>query len=89
MQDELIQLWEQVMGSPPDPEQFAIWQGLHSVDIIRRSILRTAIKNQKVGGMMPQDYRIRYASKTMPMTLDRDAEHQENRRRLAQEMEAA
>lgn len=83
---ELIELWAKTLGEPPAAEQFEVWLALHPAEVVRKAILRTAIKNQKVGGTMPQDYRIKYASKTMLVTADRDAANAENRRRLADAM---
>ena len=62
---DLISLWERVLGSPPSKEQFAIWAELHSLETMHRAILKTAIKNQKMGGSMTQDHRERFASKVM------------------------
>src|ERR1035438_6624348 len=62
---DLISFWERVLGNPPSKEQFAIWAELHSLETMHRAILKTAIKNQKMGGSMTQDHRERFASKVM------------------------
>jgi hypothetical protein len=64
------ELWMRVLGTPPPPEQFAIWGELYSEEIIRKAILKTAVKNQKLNGTMSQDYRERFACKVMQRLLD-------------------
>jgi len=89
MHDELSHLWERTLGNPPTPAQFAIWAELHSLEVIKRAILRTATKNIQMGGTMSQDYRVRYASKAMLTTDTRAVEHATNRARLEAEFGAA
>jgi len=62
---DLISMWERVLGVPPAKEQFELWAMLHSLETIKHGILKTAIKNQKMGGTMSQDHRERFASKVM------------------------
>ena len=78
----LIELWTKVLGEPPTEQQFLIWAELYPVDVIRKGVLKTAIKNQNLGGMMTQDHRVRFANRVM-QTAVRDAEdHAANRERL-------
>ena|SRR5229473_563018 len=62
---DLISLWQRVLGNPPAQEQFEIWAEMHSFETMHRAILKTGIKNQKMGGRMSQDHRERFASKVM------------------------
>lgn len=64
------ELWTRVLGTPPPPEQFAIWGELFPEAIIRKAILKTAVKNQQLNGTMTQDYRERFASKVMMRLLN-------------------
>jgi hypothetical protein len=80
-------LWEKLLGEPPAPEQFAIWGELYTVDVIRKAILRVAIKNQNLGGTMTQDHRLRFASKCMSTATTAAAEHAANCGRMRIEME--
>jgi hypothetical protein len=82
---ELITLWERTLGTLPSEQQFAIWSELHTQDIIRRAVLKTAIKNQTMGGTMSSDHKFRFASRVM-MTLSAQREaNVQNRQRLAEE----
>jgi hypothetical protein len=71
---QLITLWERTLGTPPADDQFVIWLESHESDIVRRAILKTAIKNKTLGGMS-QDHKVRFASKVM---LTRVALRKEN-----------
>jgi len=83
---ELIQLWTRLLGEPPTEQQFLIWGELHPVEIIRKGVLKTAIKNQNLGGTMSADYRLRFANRVM-QTASREAlEHAANKARLHDEM---
>lgn len=64
------ELWTRVLGTPPPPEQFAIWGELFPVEIIRKGILKTAVKNQQLNGTMTPDHRERFASKVMARLLN-------------------
>jgi hypothetical protein len=83
---ELSQLWNKLIGEPPAPEQFGIWEELYPGDIIRKAILKTGIKNQNLGGTMTQDHRLRFANRVMQMASKDAAEHAANRERLHAEM---
>jgi hypothetical protein len=83
---ELIELWKRTLGEPPAEQQFVIWTESYKADIVRRAILKTATKNQTLGGMMSQDHRIRFASKCMITLAEQAAEHAANRARLQAEM---
>ncbi len=84
---ELITLWERTLGTPPSEQQFIIWVESHTPDIVRQAILKTATKNQTMGGTMSEDHKIRFASKVM-LTLSAQREEQaENREKLRQEFE--
>lgn len=78
-------LWENTIGESPTKEQFAIWEELHSPEVIRQAILKTGMKNQQMGGTMDSDHRLRYASKVMLTLTAQHAEHAANRERLRQE----
>jgi hypothetical protein len=82
---ELITLWEKTLGTPPNEQQFAIWTELHTQVIVRRAILKTAIKNQQLNGAMSSDHKFRFASRVM-MTLSEQAiKNAASRERLRQE----
>lgn len=56
---DLIILWERTLGGElPTDAQFAIWQATHTFEVIKRGILKTATKNQMMGGLMSQDHRL-------------------------------
>jgi hypothetical protein len=84
---ELITLWERVLGTPPSDQQFVIWSESHTADIVRQAILKTATKNQTMGGTMTEDHKVRFASKVMLTLSAQKTEHAANRERLRQEME--
>lgn len=50
--------------SPPE-SQFAIWLLRYDETVVRDAIARTAIKFEKLGGAMSDDYLSRFASATM------------------------
>lgn len=59
-------MWKRVLGEPiPTDEQFELWAIQHSSEAIRYGIVKTAIKNQTMGGRMSQDHKERFASKVM------------------------
>jgi len=84
---ELRTLWERTLGTPPPDEQFAIWIELHHPDIVRRAILKTAIKNQQMNRTMSSDHRFRFASRVM-MTLTEQAASNAANKRLRQAVES-
>ena len=85
---ELINLWQRTLGDPPNDRQFEIWAASHTEDIIRRAILKTATKNQTMGGTMSDDHRIRFASKVMITLTTQKTEHAANREKLNAEFAA-
>jgi hypothetical protein len=82
-------LWTSVLGNPPVDEQFNLWLALHTVEVIRQAIIKTAAKNLSQGKTMDGDYKVRFASKVMLVATERNAEHAANRACLAAEMKAA
>ena len=80
------ELWKQTLGALPSETQWAIWQGLHTPEVIKRAILKTAIKNQQLDGTMSDDYKLRFASKVMNTLTEQSAEHAANRAQLQAEM---
>ena len=58
-------MWERVLGTPPAKAQFELWTELHSLETIRRGILKTGTKNMAMHGTMSDDHKIRFASKVM------------------------
>jgi hypothetical protein len=82
---ELITLWERTLGTAPPEPQFVIWTESHATDLVRKAILKTATKNQTMGGTMSLDHQVRFASKVMLTLSEQRQEHSENRRRLEQE----
>jgi hypothetical protein len=85
---DLKSLWAKVLGQPvPSEQQFLIWMESHPSDVVRYGILRTATKNQTLGGTMSDDHRIRFASKVMLTLSAQREEHATNREKLSQEFE--
>lgn len=78
-------LWESTLGEAPTKEQFSIWEELHTEEIIRRAILKTAMKNQSLKGAMDSDHRLRYASRVMQTLTEQVAEYAVNKEKLEQE----
>jgi hypothetical protein len=84
---QLINLWERTLGKSPAEQQFVIWSESHAVDIVRQAILKTATKNQTMGGTMSEDHKIRFASKVMLTLSAQREENVANREKLSQEFE--
>jgi hypothetical protein len=84
---QLINLWERTLGTPPSEQQFVIWAESHDVKVVRQAILKTATKNQTLGGTMSEDHKVRFASKVMLTLSAQRKEHAENREKLRQEFE--
>jgi len=64
---QLQELWSVLFpnrNAPPE-SQFAIWLLRYDESIVRDAIARTAIKFEKLGGGMSDDYLSRFASATM------------------------
>jgi hypothetical protein len=87
--NEFIELWKRTLGEPPNETQFAIWQALHTPEVIKRGILKTAIKAQLLNGCMSTDHKLRFASKVMSTLTDANAQHARNRERLRDEFGGA
>ena len=84
---ELIKLWTTMLGTPPANEQFTVWAALHTPEVVRQGILRTAAKDLSLGKTMTLDYKIRFASKVMLVQTERSTSNALNRRRLSEEFE--
>ena len=84
---QLINLWERTLGTSPAEQQFVIWSESHAADIVRQAILKTATKNQSIGGSMSEDHKIRFASKVMLTLSAQREEHAANREKLRQDFE--
>ena len=84
---ELISLWQRTLGTPPPEQQFVIWAESHPIDIVRRAILKTATKNQMMGGAMSDDHKVRFASKVMLTLSAQREENAANRERLREDFE--
>lgn len=80
--NELKQLWQQLLGQPPDDAQWQLWSELHTLAVIRKGILATTSKNLSLGRTMDQDFMLRFASEVMIVHSERDAAHAENRERV-------
>ncbi len=87
--EELIQLWTKMLGELPGTTQFEIWMALHTPDVVKLGILRTAAKDLSLGKTMSLDYKIRFASKVMLVQTGRAAEHVANRAKLCAEFGGA
>jgi hypothetical protein len=85
----LIELWTKVLSDPPSDEQFALWTALHTPEVVRQGILRTAAKDLSLGKTMSSDYKVRFASKVMLTQTERNAAHATNREKLREELENA
>ena len=62
---ELIKLWERLIGTAPSPQQFEIWLAQFDFEITKQGILKTAMKNMSLDGLMTAEHRVRFASKCM------------------------
>lgn len=82
---DLIDLWTRVLSDPPSEEQFALWTALHTPEVVRQAILKTAAKDLSLGRTMTLDYKVRFASKVMLTQTERNADHAGNRARLREE----
>src|SRR5947209_15502195 len=84
---ELIKLWERLIGTAPSQQQFEIWMAQFDFEITKQGILKTAMKNMSLDGLMTAEHRVRFASKCMIVHAQRDIEHAANRAAIAKEME--
>jgi len=72
--NDIVELWKRTLGVPPTDAQFAIWEGLHTPEVMKRAILKTAVKNQQLNSTMSLDHRLRFASKVMLALTSQAAE---------------
>jgi len=84
---QLIELWTALLGTPPADEQFTVWAALHTPEVVRQGILKTAAKDLSLGKTMTLDYKIRFASKVMLTHTERNTSNALNRQRLSEEFE--
>jgi hypothetical protein len=84
---QLRNLWAMMLGAPPADEQFTVWAALHTPEVVRQGILKTAAKDLSLGKTMSLDYKIRFASKVMLVQTERNASNAANRQRLSEEFE--
>ena len=84
---QLKELWEKMLGTSPADEQFTLWSALHTEEVVRLAILKTAAKDLSLGKTMSPDYKIRFASKVMLTQTERNAANAANRARLDEEFE--
>ena len=80
-------LWRQLLGEIPSAQQFDFWSAIHTDEVIRRGILKTAQKNLSMGGTMDAEHRVRFASKVMLTQTERNFANAANRERLRKEFE--
>ncbi len=84
--DELKTLWAKTLGELPDDEQFYLWTNLHTAEVVRQAILKTAGKNLQLGKTMAAEYKVRFASKVMSTLTDQNRQNARNREALQAEM---
>ncbi len=84
---QLKELWKTGLGSPPPDEQFTVWTALHTPEVVRQAILKTAAKDLSLGKTMSLDYKTRFASKVMLTQTERNVTNTANRARLRDEFE--
>jgi len=82
-----MQLWSKTLGTPPTDEQFTVWTALHTPEVVRQGILKTAAKDLSLGKTMTLDYKIRFASKVMLTQTERNTGNALNRQRLSEEFD--
>jgi hypothetical protein len=76
-----------MLGTPPTEEQFTVWAELHTLEVVKQAILKTAAKDLSLGKTMSLDYKIRFASKVMLTQTERNAANAANREKLREEFE--
>jgi hypothetical protein len=81
-------LWHQLLGEIPSDQQVDLWSALHTPEVIRRGILKTAQKNMSFGSTMSADHKLRFASKVMITATAQKIEHTANRDKVRREFEA-
>ena len=82
----LKMLWAKMLGTPPADDQFGLWAEMHTSEVIREAILKTAAKNMSLGKTMDQGYKVRFASKVMLAQSERNASNAKNRELLHEQM---
>jgi hypothetical protein len=63
--NELMELWQRVIGPAPNERQFKLWLAMHRPDVVRFGILEAAKKGLAVGDSFTRDRAIRFASSVM------------------------
>ena|ERR1700678_30228 len=84
--DELKTLWAKTLGELPDDEQFYLWTNLHTAEVVRQAILKTAGKNLQIGKTMTAEHKTRFASKVMLTLSSQNEANARNREALQAEM---
>jgi hypothetical protein len=84
---QLKALWEKMLGTPPADYQFTVWTALHTEEVVRLAILKTAAKDLSLGKKMYFYYKILFASKVMLTQTERNADHAANRERLRRQFD--
>jgi hypothetical protein len=82
----LKMLWAKMLATPPADDQFGLWAEMHTNEVIREAILKTAAKNMSLGKTMDQNYKVRFASKVMLAQSERNASNAKNRELLHEQM---
>jgi len=62
---DLQQLWLAVLGDPPSDQQFYVWSLMHTVEVMKVAIVKTAAKNLQQGEAMSLSRKCAFASKIM------------------------
>jgi hypothetical protein len=78
-------LWEKTLGVSPTDEQFYLWTNLHTLEVVRQAILKTAGKNLQMGKTMTEEHKVRFASKVMLTITSQNTVNARNRGALRQE----
>jgi hypothetical protein len=86
-EQELRQLWQKTLGTPPMIEQFGLWTALHAESVVRLAILRTARRNLDMKGAMDEAYKVKFASQVMLIQTARNTSNALNKQRLSAEFE--
>jgi predicted deacetylase len=83
---ELNTLWAKTLGELPDEEQFYLWTNLHTSEVVRQAILKTAGKNLQLGKTMTAEHKVRFASKVMLTLTAQNTANARNREALQADM---
>ena len=84
--NELTTLWTRTLGELPTDEQFYLWTNLHTAEVVRQAILKTAGKNLQMGKTMTAEHKVRFASKVMLTLTAQNTANAHNREALQAEM---